>query len=132
MKKYKLIKDYPLVKMPCIVHELASGLYGEISEVGVLINEFEPAEIENYPEFWQEVKEISVRIDKFKILEEYVNWLGKPELIKKFETKEAAEQWIKENKPRFSEKQVLDALDEASAESGKYIDSKVFKKELGL
>lgn len=116
MKKFKLIKDYPFNVWP-VGHTIENG----------------SDEIKRWPEYWQEVKEIKVRIDKFKTLEENVNWVGKPELIKNFETKEAAEQWIKENKPRFSEKQVLDAIHKATSGTNNLVASKShIKKELGL
>lgn len=149
--KYKLIKDYPLVKMPCMVQKLASGTYGQILG-DQIINGFEPAEIENYPEFWQEVKEpLFVTEDGVEIYDNkemvyyincdeffYVGWQyvcyidsskASPYMI--FSTREAAEEWIKENKPRFSEKQVLDAISKlASFEcTGVFIR---LKKELGL
>lgn len=76
-KKYKLIKEYP--GNPLLVGDIVEEevSYGTYTNEKLLMHEFLNAEdIENYPEFWEEVVEkkytkedIRIIIDKF---EEYL------------------------------------------------------------
>lgn len=141
MKKYKLIKEYPYSP-----------------EVGIIVSELNGYNlcnvIKDYPEFWQEVKEpLFITEDGVRLYDltervfgvcpkgswetNYYSGDGIPleildfslnKVWKYFSTKGAAEQWIRENKPRFSEKQVLDALYAHLHKS----DYDSVKKELGL
>jgi hypothetical protein len=149
MKKYKLIKEYP--KSPKL------GCYIEIDDsdngfVELTSNEY--VKLSDYPDYWQEIKEplfitedginvYDVNEILFKIILEdttNISWINvsllKSQIYqtdKVFSTKEAAEKWIKENKPRFSEKQVLGALQKGFYKAkiwAEFVPS--FKKELGL
>ena len=78
----------------------------------------------------------SVRLDTLEILKSNENWVSSLKLIKYFSTKKAAEQFISENKPIYSKKQVKEALECAVHEYIKYVNStsweRTFKQKLNL
>ena len=156
MKKYKLIKEYPYSPEVGIIVEQTNE-----NKMRYKYNDFDISLtiIEHYPEFWQEVKEpLFVTDDGVEIFDEDLFYI--PRIISdyiieshhadctktytknllKFKTKEASEQWIKENKPRFSEKQVLDAIEKVKEYNSIYAQNTTLgycpiiklKKELGL
>ena len=116
MKKFKLIKRYPNSL------ELGTIVEKEWDEYGV--------QFAAYPEFWEEVLEpLFTTEDGVEILEGeefyFVDsfWeIGKGKatvgckkitLMKEFSTKEAAEKYIDENKPKFSIKDIENTLKES-------------------
>lgn len=141
-KKFKLIKRYP----------------GDCLEIGFegSVNFFlqrDNINPEFWPEFFEEIKEpLFITEDTVEIYDRsatiyLVNPISfvfrsirafewdKTRLI--FSSKEAAEKWIDENKPVFSKKQILDAIDKICFKFNGRLPSDTldvygFKKELSL
>ena len=128
IRKFKLIKEYP-----------GSGELGK-----VLTNECEG--IENWSEYWEEIKEEPILIteDGEKIFEEHLILFGvqhyhlfkgrigrktnKKHHIKWFSNKELAEKWIEENKPKWSDKDMIEFAEKW--EYDKHLLSSDIKKAL--
>lgn len=161
-RKFKLIKEYPASpKIGIIVEKHKSGHYQILPNYGMIASE----EIENFPEFWEEIKvpePLFVTEDGKEIFEgdEYYNvfidqisdhlqWKvygidtshianGDADYnkthCKYFSTDEAAEKYIEDNKPRFSKKQIEEALKVVgiSTPDAWLFDAIKFKKNLGL
>lgn len=154
MKKYKLIKTYPglspLSKEGMTVEQRDDNAY-TLLNTGIHYL-FHEKEIENWPEFWQEVKEpLFITEDGLEIYEcstliwfvdlyqynirscEYRYAKDLTDKFKLFSTNEAAEKWIEENKPIFSKKQLREAIHkwyEYSETWQEYVNS--MRKDLDL
>jgi hypothetical protein len=125
-KKFKLVKEYPQSPLQgTIVTKDKHGQY--VAENPLLI--FQRIDIELYPEFWQEVKEpLFTTIDGYEVFEgdDYIfiteHWIAvtnikgslyhNTETRPRFKVKELAEQFISENKPIYSKKQIKEAFQE--------------------
>ena len=103
IRKFKLIKEYP-----------GSGELGK-----VLTNECEG--IENWSEYWEEIKEEPILIteDGKELFEGDEYW---------FINKELAEKWIEENKPKWSNKDMIEFAEKW--EYDKHLLSSDIKKAL--
>ena len=117
--KYKLIKEYP-----------GSPILGTVHSGALLFNTtYGCLKLELYPEFWEEVKEPILTTEDGVDLYEgdrvyfYINIITKSSILdtklmsfppskdfKYFSTKEAAEDYVKLNKPVFSRKDLLDFI----------------------
>lgn len=75
-----------------------------------------------------------VRLDTLEILKSNENWVSSLKLIKYFSTKEAAEKYIDENKPKYSKKEIKEALSKVylSTTNGTFINEGLFRQCLGL
>lgn len=138
MVKYKLIKCYPnSPKLGSVIMDTnpnngAQDMWFEESwgkggsQSFMLPKSTNP---EKYPEFWEEVKEpLFITTDGVKIYSEDHAWIVYDNFtlsegvfftkvkmfdsLKYFSTKEKAESYIKENKPVYSKKQLLDKIEE--------------------
>ena len=126
MKQYKLIKEYPgSPKLGTIVNHVKGwGSYESYFDGDLVYSTYA---IENYPEFWQEIKEpLFTTEDGVNLYEGdhyyavYSTWLydriyltpGNPVIFKhtkNFSTKEKAEKYINKNKAKYSEKDIENA-----------------------
>lgn len=115
MKKYKLIKKFPgSPEINVIAESDSTGTY--LVKGGVLIYMFTKEQIENYPEFWEEVKEEkfvtvygvnesftkTASSFKHKIKQDFAagNWQW-------FETEEERDKYVENFQPRFSKDDML-------------------------
>lgn len=123
-KKYKLIKEYPgSLPIDTIIELISTStatfrvLESKSKDQAVFIKS-----VEKYPEFWQEVKEpLFITYDGVPIYygdefwcvdKDFDLWFigtasknaGKTVGLKYFSTKESAEKYIYENKPRYSKR----------------------------
>ena len=133
MSKYKLIKEYPgSIGVGTVVKEVTGGYMSDH------LIFFHKEYIENYPEFWEGIKEpLFITEDGIEVFEEgnffiidtnydqegacYFVWsieklfiknksyLPNSSCVKIFSTKKAAKDWIDLNKPMYSKKQIMDA-----------------------
>lgn len=154
MKKFKLIKKYP-----GLLEWIEAGMIAEYDEDSDSyrvenenkIHSIYTDDIENWPEFWEEIEEpLFVTEDGVKIFEGDVFWYidesnqiilighayayhGKNRNYVYCSSKDFAEKWIEENKPVYSKKQILDALKLYNS-GAVYWDNfyNEIKKELGL
>lgn len=157
--KYKLVKKYP--GSPNIGDTAELDI--ELGDFRVSNNYFQPIskkQIINYPEFWEEVKEplfvTEDGVDVFKY--DYFYYVSKYGIcykgyarelsatnkeFKYFSTPEAAKKYIEQNKPRFSVKDIEEALLSAKEEKHSIIEDegfiilskfneKKFKQKLGI
>jgi hypothetical protein len=128
IRKFKLIKEYP-----------GSGELGK-----VLTNECEG--IENWSEYWEEIKEEPILItedgkelfegDEYWFIDE--EFIAYPNIVedgcggkkdyKYFSTKESAKKWIEENKPKWSNKDMIEFAEKW--EYDKHLLSSDIKKAL--
>ena len=128
-KKYRLIKSYP--GSPGLGYETNFDEQGE--DWGTMGAIVVISDCTDYPEFWEEVKEplfvtedgkeifdedkyFTVRLDTLEIMKPFENWVSDKKRLKCFSTKELAEQFISENKPIYSKKQIKEALLSAKEE----------------
>jgi hypothetical protein len=156
MKQYKLIKEYPTSPpLGTILTLKENGWYQSGTSYAHL-----PESIEIFPEFWKEIKEplfttedgVDVYegdeywyiVDNYTYPKAYtpllhcVDWSNpiKPPLgkVQFFEGKNALK-WIDENKPVYSKKQIIDALDKSHptwSVTNREFDISIFIKELNL
>lgn len=132
--RFKLIKIYPALKAKIgdIVIKI-DDLYYENSRTNLY--HFHK-EIENYPEFWQEITKQPILIteDGKELYEDDEFWsvdkrdwkLRKEKAAEKaggqyfcdFSTREAAEKWIEENKPKWSDKDLIEFGDHCIKQTG--------------
>lgn len=127
MKKYKLIKEYPidLSVGSVVIFDNFFSMYqfednNKIIRIG---SKF----VENYPKFWQQIKEpLFITEDGVPIYEGdescivckkgftisnfdfFIGDCGETHWY--FSNKEAAEKFVDENKPRYSKKDIQDAI----------------------
>lgn len=128
LKKFKLIKEYPKsikLNIDLIVEwEEKSLLYTTLINNRICF--FTKEEIENHPKFWQEIIEQPILItedgkelfegDRCFLINNYEifittitnNFKKEPTLY--FSTHESAEKWIEENRPKWSDKDMIDFL----------------------
>lgn len=134
MKKYKLIKKLPFENSPEIGY-ISTKVTGSSGVHYWNQNWFHP---EEYPEFWQEVKEpVFISDDGVEMFLGDIYWssftdfsdISSQEItdttpkdnvfsFKRFSTKEAALKYIDLNKPKYSKSDVIDALRIAEYYSG--------------
>jgi hypothetical protein len=162
--KYKLIKNFPGYPYKGVIMETISPENKGLKENPAL---FSPS---HWPEYFELVKEplfvsedgveiyedsdvVGVSIQYYNIEEEFniqdrgvdiVKLRKEGAVSKYFSTREAAEKWIKKNKPKFSEQQILDTIckcyhvcKDSSNYKGYYTDRDSlniinFKIELGI
>ena len=148
MRKFKLIKKYPNSPELGYIIEILPGtnMY--------FYNGSQICYSDEYPEFWEEIKEpILTTEDGYEIFEgdkvyfveigeylhkgcEIVNSYKNNYILDKdfkfFKTKENAEKYIYENKPEFSRKQILDALEYAKYTEGLWVLTLKIKEKLQL
>lgn len=132
-RKFKLIKKYPGlcdgIEINDEIDEINDGqwpyrIVNENHEIFLSRNE-----VENWPEFWQKIKKPILFTEDGKELFEgdefwyvnvndysitYCNYIKntycKTKNHKDFSTKELAEKWIEENKPKWSDKSIIDFI----------------------
>lgn len=150
LKKYKLIKKFP--NSPDVGTEI-------IFKKGITFSNtycanttgqsywYYPEDVENYPEFWEEVMEKKSFItteDKVKIFEGDIVWFISRNLNKEdwkfplattvskdtlfrehhiyFASEKAAKQYIEDNKPIYSKKQAIKMLQKFDSDVNQYED----------
>lgn len=130
-KRYKLIKEFPncIIKKGDVVVSDSLGQYFHEKTITI----FQEEDIKNFPEFWEEIKEaLFITVDGVEIFEGdnfYVPQINvKGELtgsyleltaiyprnndsVKRFSTKEKAQEYIDMNKPTISRKVLEDMIE---------------------
>jgi len=148
MKQYKLIKEYPgSPKLGTIVnHAKGWGSYESYFDGNLVYSTYA---IENYPEFWQEIKEpLFTTEDGVDIYEGDWYWYVYPKLkdraagntakkgfkpsseYKYFSNRELAEKYLDKNKAKYSEKDIEKAFLRFDPHSINYVYANYIIKEL--